>query len=142
MRKKKNDTAKTRHPVRNWRRQLAETYAFLEDIRRSRTAGDVCKVCLFGRRVMAEATEFNLREGFTLAFSTLERQAVGFSIAGEKLDLDPSERLSLQLLAAYTCGSAALLAEGKRSRGPVHLSPRQRDVLHWVADGLTVDEIA
>ncbi|TRC98426.1 LuxR family transcriptional regulator [Mesorhizobium sp. WSM4303] len=102
---------------------------------------ELCKVCLFGRRVMEEATEFRLCEGLTLAFSTLERQAFGFSVAGEKLELDPYERLALQLVAAYTCGSATLLAEARRERGPVHLSPRQRDVLHWVSEGLTVDEI-
>jgi LuxR family quorum sensing-dependent transcriptional regulator len=103
--------------------------------------GEVCKVCMFGRRVMEEAKEFRLCEGFTLAFSTLERQAIGFSVAGEKLYLDPSERLSFELIAAYACGSVALLAEGRQARRPVHLSPRQRDVLHWVSEGLTVDEI-
>lgn len=103
--------------------------------------GELCQVCLFGRRVMEEAMEFRLCEGFTLAFSTVERQAIGFSIAGEKLDLDPCERLALELVAAYTCGSAVLLAEGSRKREHVQLSPRQRDVLHWLSEGLSVDEI-
>jgi len=48
-----------------------------------REVGELCKVCLFGRRVMEEATEFRLREGFTLAFSTIERQAVGIRHASQ-----------------------------------------------------------
>ena len=47
-----------------------------------------------------------------LSFSTRERQAIGFSITGEKLDMCPSELLCLQFAAAFALGSAiALLRE-------------------------------
>lgn len=102
----------------------------------------MCQVGSFGRRVMDEATEFKLREGFTIPFATLESQAVGFSVAGEKLDPDPHERLAFQFVAACAFGSAAVLADGKRNSKQVQLSPRQTDVLRWASEGFTVDEIA
>jgi LuxR family quorum sensing-dependent transcriptional regulator len=96
----------------------------------------------FGRRVMEEATEFGLCEGLTVPFATLEGQAVGFSVAGEKLDPDPHERLAFQFVAACAFGCATILADGKRNSGAVRLSPRQQDVLRWASEGFTVDEIA
>ncbi|MGX5850583.1 helix-turn-helix transcriptional regulator [Mesorhizobium sp. PL10] len=104
--------------------------------------GEMCGVGPVGRRVMDEATEFKLCEGFTIPFATLERQAVGFSVAGEKLDPDPHDRLAFQFVAACAFGCAVTLAAGKWHSKPVHLSPRQRDVLRWASEGFTVDEIA
>ncbi|WP_352747640.1 LuxR family transcriptional regulator [Mesorhizobium sp. M0701] len=103
---------------------------------------ELCRVYPVGRRIMDEATEFNLREGFTIPFATWERQAVGFSVAGEKLDPDPHDRLAFQFVAAYAFGCAAILVDGKRNSNPVSLSPRQQDVLRWASEGFTVDEIA
>ncbi|AZO68054.1 LuxR family transcriptional regulator [Mesorhizobium sp. M6A.T.Cr.TU.016.01.1.1] len=101
----------------------------------------LCKVSAAGRRIMEEANEFNLREGLTLALSTVEGRPIGFSIAGEKLDPDPGERLSLQFVAAYALGCAIAIADGNQKQNLVHLSRRQIDVLHWASEGLTVDEI-
>ncbi|TGT46315.1 LuxR family transcriptional regulator [Mesorhizobium sp. M8A.F.Ca.ET.165.01.1.1] len=102
----------------------------------------VSRVGPFGRRVMEEATEFKLCEGLTIPFATLEGQPVGFSIAGEKLDPDPHDRLAFQFVAACAFGCAANLADRKWDSKPVRLSPRQRDVLSWASEGFTVDEIA
>jgi LuxR family quorum sensing-dependent transcriptional regulator len=101
---------------------------------------DLCRVCSFERRIMHEATEFGLREGVTVAFSTLERRPVGFSIAGEKLDPDPSEQSALHLVVAYAFGCASLILGTHQKT--VHLSPRQRDVLQWASEGLGVNDIA
>jgi LuxR family quorum sensing-dependent transcriptional regulator len=103
---------------------------------------DLCKICPFGRRIMHEAKEFRLDEGLTIAFSTVERHPVGFSIAGEKLNPDPCDRLALQLIMAYAFGCASALIGGMRRHKSVHLSPRQLDVLRWASEGLTVDAIA
>ncbi|MER9947308.1 LuxR family transcriptional regulator [Mesorhizobium sp. M0047] len=104
--------------------------------------GEMCRICPSGWRIMDEATEFKLCEGFTIPFATLERQAVGFSVAGEKLDPDPHDRIAFQFVAACAFGCAAILADGKGNSKPVSLSSRQRDVLSWASEGLTVDEIA
>ncbi|MGY2996950.1 MULTISPECIES: helix-turn-helix transcriptional regulator [Mesorhizobium] len=104
--------------------------------------GALCNVSAVGRRIMNEATEFDLSDGFTVAFSTIERLPVGVSIAGKKLEADPIQRMAFQLVAACAFGSASVLVRGERPRKHIHLSRRQLDVLHWAAEGLTVDQIA
>ncbi|MEI9414187.1 response regulator transcription factor [Mesorhizobium sp. Cs1321R2N1] len=54
----------------------------------------------------------------------------------------PHDRLAFQFVAACAFGCAALLADGKQASKPVRLSPRQQDVLRWVAEGLTVEQVA
>lgn len=79
---------------------------------------------------MSEAAQFKLRQGFTISLSTVKRQAIGFSFAGERLELDDYQRLTLELVSAYAVGSAIVLIE----HGDNHdsrLSPRQLDVLRW-----------
>ncbi|WP_172351900.1 helix-turn-helix transcriptional regulator [Mesorhizobium sp. NZP2298] len=104
--------------------------------------GETLNIGPSGRRVMDEATEFRLHEGLTVSFATVERQAVGFSIAGERLEIGSGEYVSLQFVAAFALGRALALVDGILNREPVRLSPRQRDVLHWASEGLSVDSIA
>lgn len=94
-----------------------------------------------GRRVMDEAADFGLREGLTLAFSTPDAQVVGFSIAGDQMVLGPLDRLSLQLFAAYAFCCAISLSARQSDRLPIALSARQKEVLRWASEGLTVSEI-
>lgn len=95
-----------------------------------------------GRRIMDEAAEFGLREGLTFSFLTIERQRVGLSIAGERLELPPGEQEAFLLVAAYAFGKAVILAEENGERRTVSLSPRQHDVLQWASQGLSVEAIA
>ncbi|RVD46089.1 LuxR family transcriptional regulator [Mesorhizobium sp. M4B.F.Ca.ET.169.01.1.1] len=104
--------------------------------------GALCNVTGVGRRIMNEATEFDLSEGFTVAFATIERLPVGVSIAGKRLEADPTQRMAFQLVAACALGCASALVRGERPQKLIKLSPRQLDVLHWAAEGLTVDQIA
>lgn len=104
--------------------------------------GQHCEVSASGRRVMHEATEFLLKDGLTLTFSSLERRPIGFSIAGERLDLDASQRRAVELVATFALARAIEICEGSATRQIVRLSPRQHDVLRWAAEGLTIDEIA
>lgn len=101
-----------------------------------------CRLSASARRVMQEATEFRLTDGLTLTFSSLERRPIGFSIAGERLELDPSERKAVELIAAFALAQVIEICEGSGTRQIVRLSPRQHDVLRWAAEGLTIDEIA
>lgn len=107
-----------------------------------RDLGNFGELWSSGRRVMDEAAEFGLREGLTFSFLTLERQRVGLSIAGERLELPPGEQNAFLLIAAYAFGKAVILAEEAAERGTVSLSPRQHDVLQWASLGLSVEAIA
>jgi LuxR family transcriptional regulator, quorum-sensing system regulator BjaR1 len=88
-------------------------------------------------RVMMEASEFRLRNGFTISLMTLDGTTAGFSFAGEKLDLPPESHGMLQLLATYALGRTLILEEPP----VVQLTPRERDVLRWAAEGKTDWEI-
>lgn len=107
-----------------------------------REASRLFEAGAMGARVMAEAREFRLRDGMTIALRTLEGMLVGFSMAGETLDVEPDFGHGLQLIAAFALGHAITMVDGERQRVPVHLSVRQKDVLRWAAEGLTVDAIA
>lgn len=107
-----------------------------------RDIGNLGELWPSGRRVMDEAAEFGLREGLTFSFLTVERQRVGLSIAGEKLELPPGDQDAFLLVAAYAFGKAVVLTEENGQTERVGLSPRQHDVLQWASLGLPVEAIA
>ncbi len=94
------------------------------------------------RRVLDEAGEFGLREGFTLPLLTLEGDTAGVSFVGEKLDLSPAVRGMLTLVGTYALGQVLLLAKGETGPLAEPLSPRERESLQWAADGKSDQEIA
>ena len=87
------------------------------------------------RRVMDEATEFNLNEGFTLSLQTLDRQTVLFSLGGRHLEIDPDTQGALTLIGNYAIGRAVALKQEKVPDGPIVLSAREREALQWAAEG-------
>lgn len=91
-------------------------------------------------RVMDEARCFRLHQGFTVPLVTLDGRVAGFSFGAERLDLSPELRGMLHLVAAYAFGRSILLSEGP-SRGPVALTPREREALQWAAAGKSEWEI-
>lgn len=103
---------------------------------------DLVEVDPTGRRIIAEAGDFRLREGLTISFGTLEGHMIGLSLAGERLELASGHRQVLHLVGACAFGQAVILGEESVRLPSLHLSARQRDVLRWAAEGLTIDEIA
>lgn len=93
-----------------------------------------------GRRVMEEAGDFRLRQGFTIPLATLEGEVAGLSIAGERLELAPEDRGVLMLLATYSLGRSILLRESSQ-RESIRLTPREREALQWAAEGESEWEI-
>jgi LuxR family quorum sensing-dependent transcriptional regulator len=91
-------------------------------------------------RIMKEAGDFRLKNGFTVPLVTLEGEVAGFSLAGERLEVSPIERRMLTLLVTYALGRAILLREAP-SRPQVALSPREREALQWAAEGKSEWEI-
>lgn len=91
------------------------------------------------RRVMDEAGDFRLRQGFTVPLITLDGRVAGFSFGAERLDLAPEIRGMLQLLASYAFGRSIVLSEGPRP--DIRLTRREREALQWAADGKTEWEI-
>jgi LuxR family transcriptional regulator, quorum-sensing system regulator BjaR1 len=92
------------------------------------------------RRIMDEAGEFQLKQGFTVPLVTLEGEMAGFSLAGEKLEVSPVERGMLVLLANYALGRTLLLNQHD-AKPAVSLSVREREALQWAAEGKSEWEI-
>lgn len=87
------------------------------------------------RRVLAEATEFNLREGYALSLQTLDKQTVGFSAGGRHTDMSPDTQGMLTLVATYAIGRAIALKQENVPDAPIILSAREREALQWAAEG-------
>jgi LuxR family quorum sensing-dependent transcriptional regulator len=92
------------------------------------------------RRVMEEAGDFKLRQGFTIPLTTVEGDVAGISLAGEKLEVAPEDRGVLTLLATYALGRTILLREASE-QPQVKLTPREREALQWAAEGKSEWEI-
>lgn len=88
-------------------------------------------------RVMDEAGEFRLRTGLTVPITMPGGSAAGFSLAGEHVELTPDGLRILPLLMTYALCRTLLNAETPS----VGLSPRERDVLSWAAEGKSEWEI-
>jgi LuxR family transcriptional regulator, quorum-sensing system regulator BjaR1 len=82
------------------------------------------------RRVMDEATEFHLNEGFTL-----DKQVVLFSVGGRHMEMGPDTQGMLTLVANYAIGRAIMLKQETASNKPIMLSVREREALQWAAEG-------
>ncbi|TAH66370.1 MAG: LuxR family transcriptional regulator [Rhodopseudomonas palustris] len=91
------------------------------------------------KRIMGEASDFGLRSGFTVSMVTLDGQSAGLSIAGDTAQLPPALRGAVQMMANYAFAKALIVRE--QSNRQVRLTPRESDVLHWIAEGKTDWEI-
>ena len=90
-----------------------------------------------GRRVLDEAGEFDLKEGFALSLLlTLDGQAVGFSLAGEHFEMGPDMQRHADAYCEL-CHRACDHAYSRKtsSNQPIMLSAREREALQWAAEG-------
>lgn len=55
-------------------------------------------------RIMNEAGEFGIRAGITIPFVTLDGEPGGISVSGERIEIDPAERVAVNLVATYAVG--------------------------------------
>ncbi|MHB8271422.1 helix-turn-helix transcriptional regulator [Bradyrhizobium sp.] len=137
-----------RWPDRWSQRYFSQGYLFEDPtIRRVTTSTEpflwseleaTCRDDAPAKRVMGEAREFDLGFGFTVPMLTLDGQSAGFSIASDRAELPPHYRGRLQLMAMYAFGRALTMSDEPL---PVKLTPREADVLHWIAEGKSDWEI-
>lgn len=93
-----------------------------------------------GKRVMEEARDFRLNDGFTIAIRTLEGDIVGLSLAGEQVDLSANARGAMQLLSTYAIAKSLELIS-QQCRSPANLTARELSALRWAAEGKSRWEI-
>jgi LuxR family quorum sensing-dependent transcriptional regulator len=88
-------------------------------------------------RVMCEARDFRLGSGLTIPMLTLEGETAGLSFAGEHAEFSDEHKGMLQLIGIYSFARALNMSQPSQ----IHLTPREYDVLHWLAEGKTEWEI-
>ncbi len=91
-----------------------------------------------GRRIMNEAADFGLRDGFTVPMHPIEGGVIGFSLAGPKLELPPGAKPMLNMLSNFAMARALLIQDKKPAP---RLTQREIDILRWLAEGKTAWEI-
>ena len=87
------------------------------------------------RRVMEEAPEFDLKEGFALSLRTLDQQTCLFSAGGQHFEMSPDTQGVLTLVANYAIGRAIMIKQEASANKPIMLSAREREALQWAAEG-------
>jgi LuxR family quorum sensing-dependent transcriptional regulator len=96
-------------------------------------------------RVMAEATEFGLVEGFAVPiFTTHGFQAI-VTFGAKQLSLSHDARAGLHLVAIYAHARARALTPGRTSGikpGKPRLSVREIECLKWSSEGKSTWEIS
>lgn len=95
-----------------------------------------------GATVMGEAREFGLLEGFTMTLSSLSHEHVGFSIAGERLELSPENKRDLSLVANFAIYRSLQIRRMLQDSVILKLTAREREVLQFAAEGWKEWQIA
>jgi LuxR family quorum sensing-dependent transcriptional regulator len=111
-----------------------------ESVRWSETRGANDGV---GARVLDEATEFRLKDGFAFPVYNREGFVVAISMATEHYELGKQDEACLHLASLYFHARLERLrAENTPLRRGPRLTPRERECLSWVAAGKTDWEIS
>jgi len=92
------------------------------------------------RRVVKEASEFSLTNGFIVPLFGLRTGTAMVTFAGENDDLSMRERAELHLMAIYAHARIRALVPQRRPLPPA-LTLRERECLQWVSAGKSDWEI-
>ncbi|HEY1546075.1 MAG TPA: LuxR family transcriptional regulator [Xanthobacteraceae bacterium] len=96
------------------------------------------------RTIIDEGREFGAHDGLIIPIMTLSGSRALFSPCGRDPDLSPRARAALEIIGIYS-HHALMRALVERQRDEVAhtpLTPREREILQWVAVGKTDEEIA
>jgi LuxR family transcriptional regulator, quorum-sensing system regulator BjaR1 len=91
--------------------------------------------------VMDRAKDFRLGNGCTVPLLSLDGQHAGFSFAGTYIDDSPDAKGAMTLISSFAFGRALEL-RNNALRASVNLTPREREVIAWIAGGKTDWEIS
>lgn len=94
------------------------------------------------RRVMEEARDFGMDEGFCVPIHMEGGMQGVVSLVGNTRQLDDKGRLELHMLALYAHGQLRFLNSSRQDTAPRRaITSREGEVLKWVAAGKTASEI-
>ncbi len=97
------------------------------------------------RRVMNEATEFHMNDGYSVPLHAAGGFQAIVTFGAEKLDLSNAARGALHIISIYAHNSLRSLMVQKassRDRNLLRITAREREIIQWCAAGKTAFEIA
>lgn len=95
-----------------------------------------------GHAVMTEAREFSLNNGLSVPIYTLSGDQAAVSFGGRHFELSDADQKVLHLIAIYAHNKAATLRPTVKRAKIAKLSPREIEILQWVAAGLSSRDIS
>jgi len=95
------------------------------------------------KNILDEATEFGFHDGFIIPIMTLSGSQSLFCPCGPEPDLTPRARAAIELIGIYSHNALkrALVRLQKEQARRTPLTPREREIMQWVAAGKTDEEI-
>jgi LuxR family quorum sensing-dependent transcriptional regulator len=96
------------------------------------------------RTIIDEGREFGAHDGLIIPIISLSGSRALFSPCGREPDLTPRARAALELIGIYSHHALmrALVERQRDETAHTPLTPREREILQWVASGKTDEEIA
>lgn len=125
-----------RDPIVTEFRRTVRPYSW-NDVRQSRELAKPEK------KIIDEASEWGARDGYMVPIVTRSGSLAGFCPCGLQPNLSPRARVALELIAIYSHHALqrALIEDRRKETPHTPLSPREREIMQWVAIGKTDDEI-
>jgi LuxR family transcriptional regulator, quorum-sensing system regulator BjaR1 len=91
--------------------------------------------------IMGEAVEFGATDGLVIPIATLSGALSIFAPCGDKPNLSDRARSAVEIIGMASHQALSKAAIRITAQSPKRLTPREREVLHWVASGKTDEEI-
>ena len=93
------------------------------------------------QRVMDEASEFGLRDGYCIPIATIDGLTGCVSAGGDRIELPDNSRVLIHMAGIYAHGRLRHLNEMNKPSFS-NLTDREKEVLRWAAHGKTNQDIA
>jgi LuxR family transcriptional regulator, quorum-sensing system regulator BjaR1 len=96
------------------------------------------------KSIMDEARDFGARDGFIVPIVTLSGSVSLFSPCGLEPNLSKRARAAVEIIGMYSFHALkrSLINHERQKTVRTPLTPREREILQWVATGKSDDEIA
>ena len=101
------------------------------------------KLSRLEQKIIDEGREFNVNDGLIIPIVTLSGSVSVFSPCGAMPDLSQRARSALEIIGIYSeqALKRALVRNQRNEAAHTPLTPREREILQWVAVGKSDDEI-
>jgi LuxR family quorum sensing-dependent transcriptional regulator len=95
------------------------------------------------KAIMDEGREFDARDGIVIPIATLSGSVSLFSPCGREPNLSQRARAALEIIGIYSQHALkrAVIRNQRGDTAHTPLTPREREIMQWVASGKTDDEI-